>query len=335
MEWIFGNSNYSTNNSGHEEGNFTELDDEEFIDPITNVFIHTVIFLLCFLAITLDILCLIAIIVNTTGKVNKMLQVALGNILASGIVYATGIGVIVLGYPFRLFDPSRRPETCTAGLFFQITGGTASVIALAEFGIIIHLIIKHGKKKLNNVSYVLLIAVSWLFSIGSASIPFLPQYGLTFRESSQSRCSYQFEDDVVSLYVHFAITWGVLGSLSCIATAVLTLNTYLHIRKNAISAAGSTNPVHQALIKLAAYLTTTLSFFVLGLLVTPLLTFFVEEDEGIGDAIVYYFPYFLFILFAWPTPIAMLAVNKAIRQSFKNMLKCICKKRNSQVNHDK
>ena len=268
----------------------------------------------------LDILIAVTLVVSRSIK--RPTKVTLLNIVASSIIYATGLHFHIFWYVPRGLEPGRQPGSCVASVFFQLYGGNGVFFSLMLYGAIMYVLIRKGVKAITVPVLVLVVVVPWILSLPSAVAIFFPTYDLSPKENSRARCAYS--PDSVSFAIHAIYNGVIVGLGSCIVTALLTIASYCYVKKQVCDDL----QLSKGLYRLAGFLTISGFVLVLGVLILPTIFIFVKVHGGIGDQLQYYIPLSLSTVSLWVIPITMVTVFKPIRDSFLKIITCcfVCKR---------
>ena len=261
----------------------------------------------------------------------KAIRLVLGSILVSCILSALGLAMYHIAGIILKLSPVNSPPTapCTVTIFIITFGGTARLVFMATFAVIVYIIVRYGKatKKFFVIICFVVVAVLWILTFLGTSPLFSQSISYTWYIASLS-CgitpSSTYSHIYTGLYIFFFgfITLSVTITFLVITVRNIKLKclTIQHIKLEKIT------------VKFGFFLLLGNGINLLAQMVPPIVVTLAQSHNTSPDGpplplVVTYTPYTLLNAALIPTPILVLVYFKPIRERLWHWF-CCCVPKN-------
>ena len=127
---------------------------------------------------------------------------------------------------------------------------------------------------------------------------------------------------LLTIYIHVALSWVFIGTVSCITTLGFTIATHFYIKKNTIRDSGA--DLKATANSLAILLAISPFLNLIGLLLISTFSLIIPFNGSLTFLLAYYIPLSLMALSAPPFPLLLIFLLKLVKLALKNVLYIIC-----------
>ena len=301
-----------------------------YVSPLSGpgfVIFNVVMLLLVVLpVVVLNGIILVVLLQETSTA--KVVRLALGTILVSGLVVALGLAMYHISGIILNLAPVDNPPSipCTITVFLLGFGGAARLVFMATFAVTVYMVIKYTSGTKPKATCIALVVVALLW--GATFLGSTPLFSeAVVRSLYVDSLSCGPIPSSVASYIYVAFYIFVFGMVSFIMTIVFLIVTVCYVKQRTVpgnreNALGMIKFGFFLMLGNALNIIAQIVPQLLSLLIVPPSAVTVEEYEVIAFEEGIYVAYVLFGLSLIPTPICMLIFFSRLRQKLTSWFFC-------------